>query len=50
MAFFYGCGIISISQENQKTFYEKLIKYYETNDMSDIKEWLYNTSIDGINL
>ena len=38
-----GCGIISISQENQKAFYEKLIKYYETNDMSDIKEWLYNT-------
>lgn len=45
-----GCGIISISQENQPTFYEKLIKYYETNDMSDIKEWLYDTSIDGINL
>ena len=45
-----GCGIISISQENQSTFYEKLIKYYETNDMTDLKQWLYNTSIDGINL
>ena len=43
-----GCGIITISQENQPTFYEKLIKYYETNDMTDIKEWLYDTSIDGI--
>ena len=43
-----GCGIITISQENQPTFYEKLIKYYETNDMTDIKDWLYDTSIDGI--
>ncbi len=32
-----GCGIITISQENQKAFFEKLIKFYET-------------SIDGIDL
>ncbi len=45
-----GCGIITIAQENQETFYEKLIKYYESGDMSDLKEWIYNCCIDGIDL
>lgn len=45
-----GCGIITIAQENQPIFFEKLIKYYKTNDNKDLKEWLYKTSIDGINL
>lgn len=45
-----GCGIISIAQEYQPTFYEKLIKYYETNDMNDLKKWIYDHCIDGINL
>ena len=45
-----GCGIISISQENQALFYKKLIKYYETGDMNDLKNFIYDTSIDGINL
>lgn len=45
-----GCGIITIAQENQPIFFEKLIKYYETNDNKELKEWLYETSIDGINL
>ena len=45
-----GCGIISIVQENQPTFFTKLIKFYETGDNTDLKNWLYETSIDGINL
>ena len=45
-----GCDILTIAQENQPIFFEKLIKYYETNDNKDLKEWLYKTSIDGINL
>lgn len=45
-----GCGIISIAQENQKTFYEKLIKFYETGDNTDLKAWIYENCIDGINL
>lgn len=45
-----GCGIITISKENQTKFYEKLIKYYETGEKEDIKKWIYETSIDGINL
>lgn len=43
-----GCGIITISQENQSTFFEKLIKFYESGDHTDLKQWIYETSIDGI--
>ena len=45
-----GCGIITIAQDLQATFYEKLIKFYESGDNSDLKDWIYKTSIDGINL
>ena len=45
-----GNGIISIAQDKQAEFYEKLIKYYETGDSTDIKNWIYETSIDGIEL
>ncbi len=45
-----GCGIISISQEYQSTFYEKLIRYYETDNMDDLKQWIYNKCIDGLNI
>lgn len=45
-----GLGIISIVQEHQPTFYEKLIKFYETGNNEDLKQWLYDTSIDGIDL
>ncbi len=45
-----GCGIITISQENQPTFFKKLIKFYETGDNVDLKQWIYETSIDGIDL
>lgn len=45
-----GCGVITISQENQPIFFEKLINFYETGDNSDLKQWIYDTSIDGINL
>ena len=45
-----GCGIITISQENQSMFFEKLINFYESGDNTDLKEWIYETSIDGIQL
>lgn len=45
-----GCGIITIAQDDQPTFYEKLIKYYETGDMLDLKQWIYEHCIDGIDL
>lgn len=45
-----GCGIISIPNEHIKTFYELLIKFYETNDMEKIKNFVYENCIDGIAL
>ncbi len=45
-----GAGIISISKEDQSIFFEKLIKFYETDDNYDLKEWLYNNCIDGLEL
>lgn len=45
-----GCGIISIANELQKDFFEKLIKYYETNNMDDLKLWIYDNCIDGLAL
>ena len=43
-----GCGIITIAQDDQETFYEKLIKYYESGEMCDLKQWIYEHCIDGI--
>lgn len=43
-----GQGIIAISVENISTYFTKLIKYYETGDNTELKNWLYETSIDGI--
>lgn len=45
-----GCGIITIAQDDQETFYDKLIKYYESGDMFDLKQWIYDHCIDGIDL
>ena len=43
-----GQGIISIPIEKIGEYFTKLIKYYETNDINDIKLWIYNNCIDGI--
>lgn len=44
----YGQGIISIPIEKIGEYFTKLISYYETDDMEDIKSWIYNNCIDGI--
>ena len=43
-----GAGIISIPVEEQENFRAELIDFYETGDMTDIKELVYNKCIDGI--
>ena len=43
-----GVGIISIPLEEQKNFRNELVKFYETNDMSEIKKMIYDKCIDGI--
>ena len=45
-----GCGIITISQDLQPTFYEKLIKFYESGDNTELKNWIYDNCIDGIEM
>ena len=44
-----GAGIISVPIKYQEEFLELLVKFYETNDMSEIKELIYKHCIDGIN-
>ena len=43
-----GCGIISIPINKQPEFYKLLIKYYETSNKEEIKEYIYNYCIDGM--
>ena len=43
-----GQGIIAVPVEKIGDYFVKLIKYYETNDMKDLKLWIYDNCIDGI--
>lgn len=43
-----GCGIIAVPVELIGDYFTELIKYYETNDMTDLKNWIYKNCIDGI--
>ena len=43
-----GKGIISIPVEEDETFGQELTKYYETNNMENLKQFIYDKCIDGI--
>ncbi len=43
-----GQGIISIPIKEIGSYFTKLIKYYETNDNHELKEWLKETSVIGL--
>lgn len=43
-----GQGIISIPVDKIGEYFTRLIKYYETNDNSELIKWLYDNAIDGI--
>lgn len=43
-----GQGIIAVPVDKIGDYFTKLIKYYETNDMEDLKTWIYNNCIDGL--
>ena len=43
-----GCGVISIPIERQVPFMGLLVRYYETGDAGEIKQYLYDFCIDGI--
>lgn len=44
----YGQGIIAVPIEEIGNYFTRLINYYETGDNFELKEWLYKTSVDGI--
>lgn len=43
-----GQGILAIPIQEIGNYFTKLINYYETNDNKELKKWLYETSIDGL--
>ena len=43
-----GCGVISVPIEKQDRFNELLVRFYETNDMSVLKAFVYDDCIDGV--
>lgn len=43
-----GKGIISVPVEEDANFGEKLTKYYETNNMDDLKKFIYDKCVNGI--
>lgn len=44
----YGQGIISIPVEKIGEYLTRLIEYYETNDVSELKNWIYDNCVDGV--
>ncbi len=44
----YGQGIISVPVELIGVYLTKLIHYYETNDIVEIKDWIYENCVEGI--
>jgi Fic family protein len=43
-----GYGILSVEQDDLPAFGKELIHFYETNDSTTIKEFLYEKCIDGV--
>lgn len=43
-----GQGIITVAQKHIKRFYDLLVKYYETGNKAEIKQFLYENCIDGM--
>ena len=43
-----GQGIISIPVEKIGQYFTLLIEYYETDNIEDLKKWIYDNCIDGI--
>lgn len=43
-----GQGIIAVPVEKIGEYFTKLINYYETGENKELKEWIYENCIDGI--
>lgn len=45
-----GCGIISVPVEIQPKFTELLVRFYETGNENEIRKFVYDKCIDGLDL
>lgn len=45
-----GKGIIAVPVELDGKFKTKLAEFYNTNDMAELKKWIYDNCIDGVNI
>ena len=43
-----GQGILSVPVEKIVEYFSILIKFYETNDYTEIKKWIYDNCIDSV--
>lgn len=43
-----GKGIMAVPVELDGKFKTMLVKYYETKNMDDLKQWVYDNCLDGI--
>lgn len=43
-----GQGIIAVPVEKIGYYFTKLIDYYETGDNNNLKKWVYDNCIDGV--
>ena len=43
-----GLGILAVPVEKIGEYFTILIEFYETNDYTNIKKWIYNNCIDGV--
>lgn len=43
-----GQGIISVPVEKIGEYFTRLVHYYETNEMKELKYWIYENCIEGI--
>lgn len=43
-----GQGIIAVPVEKIGDYFTKLIEYYETGDNNNLKKWVYDNCIDGV--
>ena len=41
-------GIIAVPVEKIGEYFTELIKFYETNDYTNIKKWIYENCVDGV--
>lgn len=44
-----GCGIVAVPVELDGTFKQMLVEFYESNDDTAIKKFLYEKCVDGLN-